>query len=401
MTGRRTRMVTDVAITWSVAFLAALSAGRISAWFGWVRDRQSAGDSWWSAVVTVGVVLALVVIAAARTAPDTTDAHVRAAIDGTTELRAAPARLVAMFTGVGLGAPLGPDGPMLYLGGAAGAFVARRTGRPERWLMLAAATSALAMVIDAPVAAACFACEVARRGAPRRRDVVPLALGALAAWVALRLTGEAGGVLGADLGLTLRQTAVGAAAIGLVAGLSGRLVVLFGRRAVEAGRAQGRLGRRVLGAIVLVGVIAPIGWSLTDVPIYLGSGGLLRAWAAHATQPSLLVATVVFAVLVFGLVACGLVGGLFVPMLSLGAVVGLLVGRAWLPDVPYAACVGIGACCLLAAALGAPITAAALAFSSFGWSAAAWATLVAVLLASSVAGERSLTPGQLPRSAGR
>jgi CIC family chloride channel protein len=401
MTGRRWRVVTDAAITWSVAFLVALSAGRITVWFGWLRDRQRAGGLWWSAPVTLGVVVALAVVAVARTSPDTTDAHADGVREGPYDLRSAPARLAALFTGVGLGAPLGPDGPMLYLGGAAGSFVARHTGRPERWLLLAASTSALAMVIDAPVAAACFASEIARRGAPRRRDLVPLVLGALAAWTALRLTGEVGGVVGADLGLTARQTAVGAVAIGLVAGLVGRLVAVIGRRAADLGRARDHLGRRVLGAIVLVGVVGPIAWSLADVPIHLGGGEILREWASHGSQPSVLAATVVFGVVVLGLVASGLVGGLFMPLLSLGALVGLLVGRAWLPDVPYTACIGIGACCLLAAAYGTPVTAAALALSSFGWSAGGWAALVAVVLASSVAGERSIARDQLPRSAGR
>ncbi|MEZ5250262.1 MAG: hypothetical protein R2713_13955 [Ilumatobacteraceae bacterium] len=51
-------------------------------------------------------------------------------------------------------------------------------------------------------------------------------------------------------------------------------------------------------------------------------------------------------------IGCGVVGGAVVPLLAIGALLGTLVGRAWLPGVPFVACVGIGACCVLAAGHG-------------------------------------------------
>ena len=55
--GRRTRWATDVALTWVVAFVAALSAGRIVQWLQWVRDRPAGASMWWAALPAAGAVV--------------------------------------------------------------------------------------------------------------------------------------------------------------------------------------------------------------------------------------------------------------------------------------------------------------------------------------------------------
>ncbi len=169
MTGRRTRWAFDVVLAAAVSFLVALSAGRIVAWLRWLHRWPDDDHAWWSAVPALGAVVAVLIIARARTTPATADAFVQGVNDGPLAIGPAPARFAALVAGVGVGVPLGYEGPMVYFGGALGAWVARRLGRPDRWCVLAAATSAVAMVIGAPIAAAVFASEVARRGAPRAR----------------------------------------------------------------------------------------------------------------------------------------------------------------------------------------------------------------------------------------
>jgi H+/Cl- antiporter ClcA len=389
---RHTRLTADIVVTMVVALLVALSAGRIVVWMRWMVVWPDNDRIWWAAMPAVGAMLSLSILAKARATPSTVDAHAYGIVDGTLELRAAPARFLAFVSGVGVGAPLGAEAPLMYFGGSLGAAVARRLHRPERWLLLAAAAAAFGMAIDAPIAAALLASEVGRRGLPRRADVLPLSIGALAAWVARRLTGEPGGVLGTDLGFTTAQVVIGAVSIGAVAGLIGR----GGRAAVRiAQRRRMSLEFRLIAVFVVLGTAVPLGWWAAGDAIFLGGGDRLRTWAVQGSQPAVLAATAVFALLVLTMVACGVVGGLVVPMLSVGALVGALVGRAWLPGVPYAACVGIGACCLLAAMHGATSTAIALAFASFGWSSSAWLTVAAVVLASVVAGRGSVSSVQL------
>lgn len=398
MTGRRTRWALDVTLAACLSFLVALSAGRIVVWLRWLLRWPNDDRVWWAAVPAVGALLAVVIVATARTTAATADAYAQGVNEGELAIGPAPARFAALVSGVGLGVPLGYEGPMVYFGGSLGAWVARRLHRPDRWCVLAAGTAAVAMAIGSPIAAALFASEIARRGVPRRRDVMPLAIGATMAWVARRLTGEPGGLVGADLGFTAGQVAVGALAIGVASGLVGRLFVVAIRWAKDL---RLSLAVRAMVAVVTLGLAVPIGWWVAGDAIFIGSGDRLREWAPSAGQPALLAALLVFAGLVVAMVACGVVGGLFLPLLSMGALLGVLVGRAWLPDVPYAACVGVGACCLLAAGYGTPFTAVALAFTSFGWSSSAWVTVVGLVVASAIAGDRSVSVFQRPARHGR
>lgn len=395
MTGRRRRLTLDLALTSAVALLIALCAGRIAVWLRWAIGWPDDDTWWWAPIPALGAALALVVVALARTTPATADAYVDGVLRGRLDVAPAPARFGGLLAGVGTGAPLGYEGPMVYFGGALGAFVARRLHRPDRWCILAGATAAVAMVIGAPVAAALFASEVARRGFPPRRDVAPLAIGAAAAWAARRLTGDAGGIVGTDPGFSAGQVMVGALAIGGAAALVGRVIVIAIR---TAKRTHFPLVTRVIGVIAVLGTIVPLGWWAADTAVFLGPGDRLRDWAVGASQPGLLLAAVVYTGLVVAMVGCGLVGGLFLPIVSIGAVFGVLLGRAWLPDVPYAACAGIGAVALLAAAYGTSLTAVAMSFALFGWSSTAWLAVVAVVIAREVGGARTMSLHQVPAS---
>ncbi len=400
MTGRTERSTSSHAVAALVAavvaFAVSLSVGRIVVWLHWLLDRPEPHQWWWSFLPAVGAAGALVLVARARTTAATADVYVQGVQRDQLDIGPAPVRFVALASGVGTGVPLGYEGPMVYFGGSAGAFVARRVRCPERWVVLAAATAAVAMVVGAPIAAALFASEVARRGLPRRADVVPLALGAAAAWLARRLTGEPGGIVGVDLGIGASQVVVGALAIGGAAGLAARLFVVAVRRAKQVSQP---LRPRLVVAVAVLGVAGPVVWWVAGEGILFGSGERLRDWAVTTPQPALLAGWVAFAAAVVVLVGCGVVGGLFLPLLSLGSVLGVLVGRAWLPDVPYAACAGIGACCMLAAGYGTPLTAAALAVATFGVTPPAWTAFVGIVLASVVAGPSSVSVLQQPWSA--
>lgn len=384
MTGRRTPWLVDVGLCALVALVVAMSIGRIVIWLRWIIGWPGADDAWWSALPALGAVLGMLVVHRASATPATVDAYAFGLNDGALATEPVPARSLATALGVGLGVPLGFDGPMLYFGGAMGAVGARWARRPQRWCVLAGGTASLAMVISAPVAAALFASEVARRGFPRRADITPLAMGAGASSVVLWSTDQSGGVFGADPGFATRQVAIAAIVIGLVAGGLGRVIVAAIQRAK---RVQLRLAVRLMVVDGALLVAIPGAWLATDNGILLGSGERLRVWAEQGSQPAVLAATCVFAALVLAMVVGGVVGGLFLPLVSFGGLVGLLLGRSWLPDVPLAACIGLGGCALLAAGYGTPLTAAALAFSIFGWSSTAWLAVGAVTIASVLSGQ--------------
>jgi H+/Cl- antiporter ClcA len=104
-----------------------------------------------------------------------------------------------------------------------------------------------------------------------------------------------------------------------------------------------------------------------------------------------LVLLVVFVGLVATLVRAGVVGGLFLPMIAVGATVGVLLDRTVLPTIPVVVAVSIGACVLVAVAYGTPLTAVALAVSRLGWGWATVAAVAAVGIAHLLGGRRSVS----------
>ena len=380
-------LVPAVALT---AVLSALSFVGLADWLEALID-------WWAtrgSVATVvapavGGVLAVLVIHLARSTPGTTDVYVLGLQRERFDVRSAPARLVALVVGVGSGVPLGYEGPAVYFGGAFGAAVPQWRRWPGRPFVLAAATAAVAVVIDAPLAAALFAVEVARRGRPGARDLLPLAAGATAAWAVLRGMGESGGVLGASAPVVTPQVVVAGVLIGLLGGSVGRV---FADAVRWAKRASLPLRARLLLVPMALVVLLGAGQLLSGgAPALFGPGLRLVDVADGGDVAVSALLLVMFIGAVVAMVAGGVVGGLFLPMLAIGATVGLLVGATVLPDLADGAVVAFGASAVLAAAYGCPLTAVALAASRLGWSPALAVAVLAVALARGVAGRSSVS----------
>jgi CIC family chloride channel protein len=380
--------------TASVAVVAAMVARECEVAAQWVVRWPTNSDRWWSIVVVAGAVLSMVVVRVARTTGQTTSAFTFALAEPPADLRPVPARLVATSSGVGLGTPLGLDGPALHLGGALGARVARLVRRDgyERAWTIAAGVAALSMAIEAPVAAAFYVVEIGDRRRPRGRDLMPLTVGAAAAWAVRRLTGDWGGIVGRALDLSTRSVALAALVVGAVCGvLGGRLADLLRR----AGALRWSFRTRLTLVFVVLALAVPIGWAATDRAIFVGSRDGMLQWAASAKALPLAAAMAAFALVVVALVAAELVGGVLLPLFTLGSLVGLVLARTWLPATPTAFVVVAGGCAMVAAVQAAPMTAVALGFAALGWSASGWCTAAAVLVAVAAAGRR---PGPHVRS---
>jgi CIC family chloride channel protein len=375
---RARRTITGTLGTALIAIVAAMVADRCVAGLQWVIEWPSDDDRWWSIVMVAGVVVSLAIVQRARTTGETTRAFRRARDDPRGDLRPVPARMAATATGVGLGAPLGLDGPALHLGGALGGAAARLLRRNERAWTIATGVAALSMVIDAPVAAALFAIEIGGRRAPRGRDVPAFVVGSAAGWLVRRLMGQRGGVLAPASELTLQSVALAGLIIGLTCGMTGGLLAQMLHRAQTL---RSSLGRRLTIALVALGSAVPIGWTATGHGIFIGSGDRILGWARSSSALPVSAALVVSVVLVLALVAADLVGGLLVPLLTLGGLIGLILAKSFLPSAPTAFVIVVGGCALLAVAHRTPATAIALAWAAFGWSAASWAAVLAVIVA--------------------
>lgn len=352
----------------------------------WVRTQAK----WVTALApAAGAAAAIGIVVLARVTAATADDYARGLNEGRVDVRAAPARLAALVAGVGFGVPLGYEGPAVYFGGAAGAAVPQRLGWRERPAVLAGATAAVTMVINAPLAAALFAVEVAHRGRPRRADLVALAAGTTAGWAVVRYRHGGGGIVGTSPGgglLTLLATAaVTAVAVSLVA----RLFVVAIRRAKNAPPLP--TAERFAWAVIPLLIAVPLAQFETGYPVLFGSGYQLMSWAGHGSTLGSVVLLIVFIGLVAAMVRAGVVGGLFLPMLAIGATVGVLLDRWGMVGAPPAATTMIGAAVMLAGAYGCPLAAAALVLSGLGWSTATVVGVLAVAVTRLLAGRRSVS----------
>lgn len=309
---------------------------------------------------TVGLLVAAACLRAGGrgVTPATADEYIRAFHEPgfTTRLRLVPIRLAAAVATLGSGAPLGYEGPAVYAGSSLGAAIQRRLRRfftPEdtKVLLVAGAAAGVAAIFKAPVTGLVFALEVPYQEDLARRMLLPAAISAAASYVtfaAIAGTEPIFPVAGeppfnlVDLG--------GAAVVGLVAGVLARAFVVIIRRAKAASR-HGHPAARAVVAGALLAATVLLADALGDARLALGPGYGALEWALDP-EHSLLAIVALGTLRVVGTAAAvggGGTGGLFIPLVIQGALVGRAVGGAFevetttlFPVVGMAAFLGAG-----------------------------------------------------------
>jgi CIC family chloride channel protein len=266
-----------------------------------------------------------------RTTPSTADEYIKNFHDRSRPLSLRPVagRLLAGAATLGSGGSLGFEGPSLYLGASVGTAIQHRwrrwfTRADSKVLMVAGAAAGVAAIFKAPATGAIFALEVPYRDDTARHMLLPALLGAATGYLAfVALIGtEPLFVVDGSPPFNLKELG-GAAVLGLVCGLGARAyaalitqakaLALRGHPAVRIGVA----GAALAGLLVASNQIFGEGLSS-------GSGYRTLEWV---TEPGHSIA-LVLALLAFRVAATsatlagGGVGGLFVPLVIAGALIG-------------------------------------------------------------------------------
>ena len=281
------------------------------------------------------------------------------------EIRWLPVLLVKFVSGVlsiGSGLALGREGPTVQMGGAAGAGFASWLGGSQRerlTLIAAGAGAGLAASFNAPLAGLVFVLEEMQRDfrptvfnaaliASVTADVVSRSfLGQMPIFAIPAYAAPDLGVLPAFV------------VLGLVAGVLG---VGFNRGLLFAVDQSKRLSAR--GRLVMAGIVGGLAGLLAWVaPLSLGGGHGLAESALSGKMlltaiPIWFLARFVFTLASYG---TGTAGGIFAPLLVLGAMAGLGVGqltaRAFPGFLPQPAILAVGGmAALFAAIVRAPLT---------------------------------------------
>jgi chloride channel protein, CIC family len=276
--------------------------------------------------------------------------------------RILPVKFFGGILSIGSGMALGREGPTVQMGGAVGDAISKWLKVPTRerlTLISAGAGAGLAAAFNAPLSGLIFVLEEVRR------DFQPMVFGAvfIAAAIADIVVRIGAGQFPVFTVPSYPMPPLTAlpifALLGVAAGLLG---VLFNRGLLTAIRLYARLpGRFALPAAAITGgLIGLVGWFS---PIMVGSGNSL---AESILKGDMLLAAIP---LFFGMrfllttssYGSGAPGGIFAPLLVLGALIGLAIGQiahnlapAIVPIPAVFAVVGMAA--YFAAIVRAPLT---------------------------------------------
>jgi len=320
--------------------------------------------------------------------------------------RQVPARILAGVVTLGLGGALGYEGPSVYLGASVGSMLQRRLARwfsrdDAKLLLVAGAAAGIAAIFKAPATGAVFALEVPFQDDTARRMLLPALTGSAAGYlvfVSLLGTRPLLPVSGAppfdlhDLG--------GAIVVGLLAGIGARAFVAALRQA-KATQDTVPLAARVLAAGAVLAGLALLSQHLFGQDLTLGPGYRTVAWA---TDPSHGLA-LVLGLLVMRAVATtttlfgGGVGGLFIPLVIEGALLGRAVGGLFGdPGASLFPVIGIAA--FLGAGYRTPLAAVMFVAESTGRPGFVVPGLIAAAVSQLVMGKASVSAYQRAPQAG-
>ena len=301
--------------------------------------------------------------------------HVEAVLRG--ELPPIPFRLIPVkfFGGllaIGAGLALGREGPTVQMGASLAHLVGKIFGRswPDcRVLIAAGAGAGLGTAFNAPIAGAVFVLEELVQRFERRIAIAALGASATAIGVARLLLGDTPDFDVSGLGYGDAGTRPLYFAFGAFAGL---LAVAYNRLLIATRAAARRLifARADLRGALIGAAVGTLGWFAPDL---IGGGDAITQRVLTGGAPLAVIPAAFLIRFALGAVsyAAGTPGGLFAPMLVLGAQFGFLCGGICRALGPYLnvqpeafAVVGIAA--FFAGVVRAPITGIVLATEMTG-----------------------------------
>ncbi|MBK5287281.1 MAG: chloride channel protein [Acidimicrobiia bacterium] len=363
----------------------------------------------WAVVAApaVGLVLAALALRylAFRAAPGLADTWLRAFHDPNEDMKArtAPGGVVASLCTIGFGGAMGLEGLSIFTGGAVGTVIQDRL----RWLfgsidakvlMTAGAAAGVAAIFKAPATGALFAIEVPFTDDFAPRKLLPCLVAGATGYLGFAAVNgttplfEAHGHVGFEA-----STLIGALGLGVVGGLGARL---FSRLIGFAKSLTRRysLPVRIAGAAATTAALLVVSRLATGRNLTLGPGYDAISWALKPNRavPVLLLILVLRCLATAAATAGGGAGGLFIPLVVAGALLGRatgnLFGRA--EDTMFLI-VGIAA--FLGAGYRVPLTAVMFVAETSGRATYVVPALLAAVVADLMMGKQCVTAYQRSR----
>lgn len=358
---------------------------------------------------TVGLVVTAGILRLAwNTSPATSDVYVQAFHGETeTETRRVGPKLLAAIATAGSGGAVGLEGPSIYAGSAIGQEVGRGRisflgERSRRVLLAAGAAAGVAAVFKAPATGVLFALEAPYRRDVARQALIPALVASSAAYVTFVL------VLGADRLLLIRPAEVpllhevlGAVVVGLVAGVGARAIALLFHQAKDVAENVSLKKRLPLAAVALA-LTGILGDALVDRPVTLGPSADIVTEVVLDPTISVWIFVALFAVRAVATSAtlgAGGVGGVFIPLVVQGLLLGRIVEVLFdAPSTGLFPVVGLAA--VLGAGYRTPLAAVMFVAETTGRAEFVIPALLATAVSQSLMGDISVSSGQVDQRVG-
>lgn len=362
----------------------------------------------WVAAISpaIGLVIAsLCLKLGGGASPATSDEYLRAFHDPAYRLRPRhlSARVGAAIATLGSGGALGLEGPSLYGGSAIGTMIQRRLPAPfrgsdHRTLLVAGAAAGVAAIFKAPATGAIFALEVPYRDDMARRMLLPALVASATGYLTFVTLSDTRPLLAVpqfNLPPFELIDLLGALLVGATCAVGARAFAKLMR--IAKGFSLRALPIRLfVSSISLVGLFV-LSRELTGLPLSVGAGyEVFRDWLFEESDIAiwLLVAIFVIRCLASALtLAGGGVGGVFIPLVVGGGLVGRGVGEL-IHDDRASLYTLLGIAAFLGAGYRVPLAAVMFVAETTGRPNFVVPALFAAVAAELVMGEQSITAFQ-------
>ncbi len=332
----------------------------------------------------------------------TSDAYVESFHSGTgAEAKTLMPKLLASFATIGSGGAVGMEGPAILTGATIGQSLGERLPkvlgeRPKLVLLVAGAAAGVSAVFKAPATGVLFAIESPYRRDISRHGLIPALIASAASYLTFVYFFDAEPLLRFDpTEVDIRDELVASVTIGLLAGVVARILARGFHFAKELSGEHRFAIRLPIAAVTMAGSLW-IANSLVEKPLTLGLGTEIAAELVRDNSVSLGIIIVLFVLraLVTGVtLGVGGVGGVFIPLvvqgLLLGRAVEIMVGAESTGLYPV-----IGLAAVLGAAYRTPLAAIMFVAETTGRAEFVIPALIATAISQSLMGDDSVSAGQ-------
>ncbi len=302
--------------------------------------------------------------------------------------KALPAEILGSCVTFVSGLPLGSEGPSVLLGGAIGSGVSKIGSKKGEWESVIAtggACAGFATAVGAPFAGIIFALEECRKDFSPSL-IVTSSVSVIFATVASKLLGLWTGYGHALFEFETAELNVGEMYLPLIIGVAaGAVAVAFALMLKYSSSLMNKIKiprfAKIASAFVLSGIVC-----LFFADFIGGGASLIRKIGAMEVEWQILLAMLILKLVFVTLCSSAEVtGGMFIPLMCIGALVGGLVGNiamaCGMSATYYSTLVLISMCAFLGAALKAPIMSVILVVEMGGSANTFFAAMIAVAVA--------------------